>query len=205
MAWPDCTNNWRAVLRLAVKADACKSSYAGGLIMMASTFTSPGEKMNAVKQKQEKENLKIAIVAHVSTETQCALHGRWTCQLGKVSSCSFPRYCTSDKQIVEFAYTLKRETGGCRSGFGTWYKQYKGRPHSRLGRASCTAYTASAGAEERPVVLSSPLPSMPPCPTKPCGSHAPPLSTSPPSASPPAQHSTAQHRRCAFSQHLPHL
>lgn len=45
VAWPDCTNNWRAVLRLAVKADACKSSYARGLIMMASTFTSPGGKM----------------------------------------------------------------------------------------------------------------------------------------------------------------
>lgn len=28
VAWPDCTNNWRAVLRLAGKADACKSSYA---------------------------------------------------------------------------------------------------------------------------------------------------------------------------------
>lgn len=116
--------------------------------------------------------------------------------------------CASNRVYIEFAY--KRGTGGWRWGglvHGTCRTR---RPHSRLGRASCTAYTASAGAEGRSVVsfLSAPLQAhvpRPPCP------HAQPNLVKPRSSSFQRsllvllplhhQHSTAQH--CAFAAPSP--
>lgn len=107
----------------------------------------------------------------------------------------------------------KKRAGGYRgSVHGTYRPRW---PHSRLRRPSCTAYTASAGADGRSVAsfLSAPLPGpmrppvpMPPCPTKPCEATLLLL----PVASSPAQRSagTAAHRTpnctarcCAYAHH----
>lgn len=199
--------DWRAVLRLAAKADTCNFSYACNL-MMASASTSPGRNIN-----------NDAFVAQVSTQTQCAMRGSWTAGWGRFSLAlplASHRLNEIHLQAIECRVHIQRETGGWRWGglvHGTCSTR---RPHGRLGRASCTAYTASAGAEGRSVVLSSPLHCrpmfpvpMPSCPTKPCEAALlllPVLSTSPPSASPPAQHSAAPHytaRRCAFAAPSP--
>lgn len=164
---------------------------------MASASTTPGRNIN-----------NDAFVAQVSSQTQCAMRGSWTAGWVRFSSVALAlashRLNEIHLQAIKCRVRVQGETGGWRWGglvHGTCSTR---RPHSRLGRASCTAYTASAGAEGRSVVLSSPLNCRPmspvpmaSCPTKPCEAALlllPVLSTSPPSASPPAQHSTAPHR-----------
>lgn len=104
------------------------------------------------------------------------MRGQWTCRLGKVSSLrcrcctqNLPRYIEQTNCRVRLC---REKRAGVDRGSVQGTSITRGWPHRRLGRASCTAYTASAGAEGRSVVLSSPLHSRAHVPSRPHAFHA---------------------------------